>query len=215
MSWIENLQFADWHQASRFCLLAYVLGCFTAGYYLVRWLAEKDIRDIGSGSVGARNVGRVLGKTGFFLTVLFDFGKGSVAVLTARHFTADDRLVGIAMVAVVAGHIWPAQLRFHGGKGMATSLGALLAYDPQLALTFALLFVCFGVVFRKIVAPSLLAMGCLPLVGLLLSQAPAKVVMVSLLAGLVIVGHRKNLMEEFGHWSARRELDPKPDESQL
>ena len=215
MSWIENLRFADWHQASRFCLLAYVLGCFTAGYYLVRWLAEKDIRDIGSGSVGARNVGRVLGKTGFFLTVLFDFGKGAIAVLTARHFTTDDRLVGVAMVAVVAGHIWPAQLRFHGGKGMATSLGALLAYDPQLAGTFAVLLLCFCLVLRKLVVPSLLAMGSLPLVGLLLSQPPSKVVMISLLAGLVTVGHRKNLMEAFGHWSARRELDPKPDESQL
>jgi glycerol-3-phosphate acyltransferase PlsY len=215
MSWIDNLHFADWNQASRFCLLAYILGCFTAGYYLVRWLAEKDIRDFGSGSVGARNVGRILGKKGFFLTVLFDFGKGSIAVLTAQHFTSDDRLVGIAMVAVVAGHIWPAQLRFHGGKGMATSLGALLAFDPQLAATFAVLIVCFGMIFRKVVVPSLLAMGCLPLAGLLLSQAPIKVVMVSLLAGLVIVGHRKNLMEEFGHWSARRELDPKPDESQL
>ena len=209
------MRFADWHQASRFCLLAYILGCFTAGYYLVRWLAEKDIRDIGSGSVGARNVGRVLGKMGFLLTVLFDFGKGAIAVLIARHFTADDRLVGLAMVAVVAGHIWPAQLRFHGGKGMATSLGALLAYDPQLAGTFAVLFLCFCLVLRKLVVPSLLAMGCLPLVGLLLSQTPSRVVMISLLAGLVIVGHRKNLMEEFGHWSARRELDPKPDESRL
>jgi glycerol-3-phosphate acyltransferase PlsY len=215
MSWIDTLQSANWHQASRFCLLAYVLGCFTAGYYLVRWLAEKDIRDIGSGSVGARNVGRVLGKTGFFLTVLFDFGKGAVAVLVARHFTGDDRLAGVAMLAVVAGHIWPAQLRFHGGKGMATSLGALLAYDPQLAGTFAVIFLCLCLVLRKLVVPGLLAMGCLPLAGMLLSHAPVKVLLVSVLAGLVIVGHRKNLMEAFGHWAARRELEPKPDESQL
>src|SRR5262252_10036835 len=106
MSWIDNLHSANWNQASGICLFAYVLGCFTAGYYLVRLLAEEDIREIGSGSVGARNVSRVLGKPGFFLTVLLDFGKGMLAVVTARHFTNNDYLVAMAMIAVVAGHIW-------------------------------------------------------------------------------------------------------------
>src|SRR6476660_9124333 len=115
MSWIESLRYADWNLASGICLCAYVVGCFTSGYYLVRWLSGKDIRETGSGSVGARNVSRVLGKTGFLLTAALDFFKGVLAVWATRHFTADERLAVVAMLAVVAGHVWPMQLRFHGG----------------------------------------------------------------------------------------------------
>ncbi len=215
MSWIDNLHSANWNQASGICVFAYVLGCFTAGYYLVRLLAEEDIREIGSGSVGARNVSRVLGKPGFFLTVLFDFGKGSLAVVTARHFTTNDYLVALAMIAVVAGHIWPAQLRFHGGKGMATSLGALLVYDPQLALTFAILFLGLLAVFRRTVLPALAAMTCLPLAAMMLDRESTRIVMISVLAGLVLIGHRKNLVEEIAHLHPRRDLHPKPDQPEL
>ena len=217
MSWIDNLHSANWNQASGICLFAYVLGCFTAGYYLVRLLADEDIdiREIGSGSVGARNVGRVLGKPGFFLTVLCDFGKGALAVAIARHFTGNEYLVALAMIAVVAGHIWPAQLRFHGGKGMATSLGALLVYDPQLALTFAILFLGLLVIFRRTVLPALAALACLPIAAMTLDRESTRVVLVSVLAVLVLVGHRKNLAEEIAHFIPRRNLDPKPDQTEL
>jgi len=126
MPWIEHWQSPDWSDAGWICLGAYSLGCLTTGYYLVRTRTGQDLRALGSGSVGARNVGRLLGWRGFVLTVLGDFCKGALAVWAARHFTTDDRLVLLAMLAVVAGHVWPAQLHFQGGKGMATTLGALL-----------------------------------------------------------------------------------------
>lgn len=215
MSWIENLHSANWNQAGGICLFAYLLGCFTAGYYLVRWLVDQDIRELGSGSVGARNVGRVLGKTGFLLTVLSDFGKGAVVVWAARHYTTDERLVALAMIAVVAGHIWPMQLRFHGGKGMATSLGALLVYDPQLAATFVVLFLCMFAALRRTILPGLCALVCLPLAGVLLGQGPAKVVLLSGLAALVVLAHRRNLADAIAHIAERRHLDPKPDQTQV
>src|SRR5213082_212511 len=116
-------------------LLGYALGCFTSGYYLVRWRTGDDIRWLGSGSVGATNVGRVLGRPGFFLTVLCDFFKGLFAVWLARYFQLNPTGTVLAMVAVAIGHIWPAQLWFHGGKGVATSLGALLMFDYSIAFT--------------------------------------------------------------------------------
>src|ERR1041385_2554489 len=186
MMWVDYLRSANWNQASGIGVCAYLLGCFAAGYYLVRGRLGEDIRELGSGSVGARNVGRVLGKTGFLLTVLSDFGKGMFAVWAARHFftPSDERLVGLAMISVIAGHIWPMQLRFRGGKGMATSLGALLVYDPHLALAFVVLLLCGFVLMWRTVLPGLFALVCLPLVAMLLDQDSAKVVLISIAVGL-------------------------------
>jgi glycerol-3-phosphate acyltransferase PlsY len=206
MSWLDNLHSANWNQASIICLCSYLLGCFAAGYYLVRMRLNEDIRELGTGSVGARNVGRVLGKTGFLLTLISDFGKGSFAVWAARHFTPDDRIVALAMVSVIAGHIWPLQLRFRGGKGMATSLGALLVYDWHLALPFGVLFFCAFFVLWRTILPGLFALACLPLVCLLFDHRPEKVVIVSLAAGLVLLAHRKNFVEEILQLGERRDV---------
>src|SRR5205823_4683693 len=162
MPWIDQLQPANWNQASGIALGAYALGCFTTGYYYVRLRTDQDIRDLGSGSVGARNVGRVLGWPAFCVTLAGDFVKGACAVWAAQHFTTDPRLVGLALLAVVAGHLWPAQLRFHGGKGIATSLGGLLVYDYRLAIGCAALFRGAGATLRTTVLPGLIAVACLP-----------------------------------------------------
>jgi glycerol-3-phosphate acyltransferase PlsY len=215
MSWTEYLHSADWNQAGGICLFAYILGCFTSGYYLVRLFAHQDLREVGSGSVGARNVARVLGKTGFFVTVLFDFGKGALVVWTAEHFTKDARVIGFAMLAVVVGHIWPAQLRFRGGKGVATSLGALLVFDPQVAVAFVVLFAGLAAIFRRVTLPAMFALSCLPVAGMCLERHPDKVILYSLLSALVILAHRKNLTEKVSQFLARRHLDPKPDQSRL
>src|SRR2546429_9868941 len=97
-------------------LVGYALGCFTSGYYLVRWRTGEDIRWLGSGSVGATDGGRVLGRPGFFLTVLCDFFKGLLAVLPAEYFGHNHTGVVLTLVAVGVGHIWPERLWLHGGQ---------------------------------------------------------------------------------------------------
>src|SRR5207253_1060392 len=194
MLWIQQLRSANWSLAGWISLFSYLLGCFTTGYYLVRARLGRDIRALGSGSVGARNVGRVLGRLGFSVTLAGDFGKGAFVMWAAPHFTTDGRLLGLAMLAVVVGHIWPAQLRFHGGKGVATSLGALLLYDYHLAVAFAILFAAVFVMVRRTVLPGLFAFVCLPLVSLYRAPEPAKdpteIVGLSLLAAVVLIAHR-------------------------
>jgi len=110
---MEQLHSADWTQASWIGLCAYLLGCFTTGYYLVRRRTGQDIRELGSGNVGAKNVGRVLGWTGFWVTLAGDSAKGALAVWSARRFTNDDNLAALAMLAgtlpVSAG-----QIRYQG-----------------------------------------------------------------------------------------------------
>src|SRR6266404_441234 len=215
MSWIEQLQSANWSQASSIALTAYILGCFATGYYLVRMRTGQDIRELGSGSVGAKNVGRLLGWRGFLTVVLGDVCKGMFAVWVARHFSKDDRIVALAMVAVVVGHVWPAQLWFRGGKGIATSLGALLVYDYHLIGAFLLLFMGLFAVLRKTVLPGIFAIACLPLVSMYLGHESGKVVGISIISGLILITHRKNLLEESFHFVERRKIHARHNRTEL
>jgi glycerol-3-phosphate acyltransferase PlsY len=175
----------------------YVLGCFTAGYYWVRWRTGHDIRDEGSGNVGARNVGRLLGSSGFLATLFLDLGKGAFAVGMTVHFAVTPEMQIAAMLAVVVGHIWPVQLRFHGGKGIATSLGVLLAYDSFLVVVLVALFLPSFALLRSFTLSGLLAFALSPLVAFLCGLENMEVVAMSLLAVLVLVSHRRNIREEF------------------
>lgn len=178
-------------------LACYFLGCFTAGYYWVRWRTGQDIRHRGSGNVGARNVGRMLGPTGFTATLLLDLGKGALAVGMALYFGLSSEMVIGAILAVVVGHNWPMQLRFQGGKGIATSLGALLAYDSFLVVILAALVLPFFALSRNFTVSGLLAFALTPLVAFLCGLENMEVVATSLLAILVLVSHQKNIREEF------------------
>jgi len=213
MTWVDYLRSANWNQASGIGFCAYLLGCFATGYYLVRARLGEDIRHLGSGNIGARNVGRILGKSGFLMTLLFDFGKGGLAIWVARHFTTDERIVAMAMVAVVAGHIWPVQLRFQGGKGMATSLGALLVFDSKLALLFCTLFLGAFVLQWRTVLPALFAFICLPLGALFLGQDRIQVVLITAMSGLVLLAHRRNIADEISQLIERRHAHAETDES--
>ena len=212
---MEQLRSANWSQAGCIALAAYLLGCFTTGYYLVRLRLGQDIRELGSGSVGARNVGRQLGWQGFLLTVLGDSGKGALAVWAARYFTTDDRLVLVAMVTVVVGHVWPVQLHLRGGKGMATSLGALIVYDYRLALIFALLFAAVFSTLRRTVLPGLFALACLPLTSWYLARCPSELVGTTVLTGLVLLAHRRNLVTELSQFLDRRNIHPEQHPPEL
>jgi acyl phosphate:glycerol-3-phosphate acyltransferase len=215
MPWIEQLQSANWFQATGCMLGAYLLGCLATGYYLVRARTGRDIREIESGSTGARNVGRVLGKSGFGLTVLGDFGKGALAVWGAQEWTHNHHLAALALLAVVAGHIWPAQLRFRGGKGAATSLGALMVFDYRLALVFGALFLAGCLLARKSLLPGLFAFACLPLAGFWLDRDRLTAALMTALAATILFAHRKNFVDEITTLMARRGVAPKPESTEL
>jgi acyl phosphate:glycerol-3-phosphate acyltransferase len=214
MDWIQSLQSADWHRVTGCVLEAYLLGCFATGYYFVRARTGKDLRQIESGSIGARNAGRVLGKTGFFVTVLGDFAKGALAVWIAQEWTGENHLVALALLAVVVGHIWPAQLRFHGGKGVATSLGALLVFEYRVALVFPILFLAGFALARKTLVPAMFAFACLPMVAWYLDCGNFTVAVLAILAALILIAHRRNLTEEFSALAHRADA-PKPEQPEL
>ena len=107
-------------------LLAYLLGSVPFGLVITRALGLGDLRQIGSGNIGATNVLRTGHKGAAAATLLLDAAKGAVAVLLARGLVAEDA-AQLAGLAAFLGHLWPVWLRFRGGKGVATFLGTLIA----------------------------------------------------------------------------------------
>lgn len=173
---------------------AYMLGCFSSAYYIVRLVKGQDIRQLGSGTAGGRNAGRVLGRAGFVAVAVLDALKGLLAVLLASSIGLAGWWLVPVMIAVVAGHVWPAQLGFRGGKGIATMVGVLLAYNYLLALILLALFALFFVIFRSATLALIAAIVLLPIVMLLISQPVSAVVAVAGLALVLVYVHRANIL---------------------
>lgn len=190
-------------------LLSYLLGCFTTGYYLVRLFTGEDIRAHSSGNVGSRNVGRLLGARGFILTFIGDAGKGLLAVYLARRFGGGQPLATAALLAVTAGHIWPLQMRFRGGKGFATFGGGMLLLNPLLLLLGLALAALLYPLVRRTTMSGLAALACTPLLLAFLrlrGSAPFPVLefaLYCLLVLLVLYAHRTNICQELGKSAAK------------
>ena len=214
MTWVEPMfgSLSIVGQAIGVLVLSYLLGCFITGYYFIRFRTGQDIHELGSGNVGAKNVGRITGPWGFVVTLLGDAAKGALAVGLAWQSTGNAWLMMLAAVGAVLGHLWPAQLRFRGGKGMNTSLGAVLVSDYRSVLVFAGLTAVAYVVLRSSVLSGLLAFALVPVVCLVRGADPATTVGVACLAALTLFAHRKNLTEELAGLAARRhtQSDPSP-----
>ena len=185
---------------------SYLIGCFTAGYYWTRWKTGRDIRQEGSGNVGARNVGRILGAGGFTITFLLDVAKGALAVAVAIWLNLRSEAVVAALVAVVVGHNWPAQLRFHGGKGIAVSLGALMAYDLFIVLWLMAIFLPVIALLRNFTLSGMVAFALGPLAVFLWGADKVEVAAMSILAILVLVTHRRNIREEIARIAGHRSV---------
>ena len=173
---------------------SYALGCLLTGYYLVRVLTGADVRILGSRNPGTRNVGRVVGRTWMVITFLGDAGKGAIVAVVASHLKLETWATFLAVLAVVAGHIWPVQLGFRGGKGVATSLGALAVFDWRIvAVLIVVTALAFGVT-KQFTASGLIAVLLAPAVSLIQGRFLV-LLWVTLLAALVLVAHRADIRE--------------------
>ena len=106
--------------------IGYLLGAIPSGYLAGRWLKGIDLRDCDSGSTGATNVLRNVGKVPALAVFLIDVGKGALAVLLAKSVGLNDWIQVLAGLAALAGHIWPVWLGWKGGKAVATGFGMFL-----------------------------------------------------------------------------------------
>jgi glycerol-3-phosphate acyltransferase PlsY len=146
-------------------LMAYLLGAIPFGYLIVRFAQGQDIRQVGSGNIGATNVLRSGRKWQGLLTLLLDGGKGYLAVCVARWLLGPDAWVWMTLAAFMAvfGHIFTVFLGFKGGKGVATGCGAYLAITPYAVLTTLAVFALMVLATRYVSLGSIVATGLFPL----------------------------------------------------
>jgi glycerol-3-phosphate acyltransferase PlsY len=180
-------------------LIAYLLGSIPFGLFFARLFSGGDVRQSGSGNIGAANVARVAGPLPGMLTLLFDVAKGALAAWLVGHFTAHTaKAMMLAGLAALLGHCFPVWLRFKGGKGVATGLGVFVVLCPLAALVAALLYVLVLVFWRFSSLASTSAAAATPLLVYFLwapHHAPPTVVSLGTLfaAALIIYKHKANL----------------------
>ena len=196
-------------------VIGYLLGSIPAGLIAGRITRGIDVRDYGSGKTGVTNVLRILGLRISFLVAVTDIAKGAAPVVIARVLVDDAYGQTVAGLAAVAGHDWPLYAGFRGGRGVATSFGALLAMSPLVTLALVPVGICIAVATRYM---SVMSVGGSILTGLtflglaVLGLQPWPYAAYALAAaGLVVVLHRENIQRllagrepKIGHGGVRR-----------
>ncbi len=181
---IENILYA---------LFGYCIGGIPFGLLLTKAAGYGDIRSIGSGNIGATNVLRTGNKKLALATLLLDGGKGAFVVLAARWLGGGEGGALIAGSFSIVGHMFPACLKFKGGKGVATTLGMLLALSPMVGAASCLIWLAMAVIFRYSSLAALVAILCAPPVAWLATHDDMLAGTVSLVALLVWIKHRANI----------------------
>ena len=176
-------------------LLAYLIGAIPFGYLLVRLKTGRDVRSMGSGNIGATNVLRTAGRGVGVLTLLLDILKGYFAVWLMGHFAGDSPLwLSAAALAVMIGHSFPIFLKFHGGKAVASFLGAFLYLTPVPLMAVLAVFLIAVAVTRYVSFGSVLAAGTFPFAVFLILHPDWPILGAALVAGsLIVYRHRTNL----------------------
>ena len=145
-------------------VIAYLLGSIPFGLLIVKLGGGGDVRETGSGNIGAANVTRVAGLVPGILTLLLDAGKGYLAVWLARRISGGSiRWITAAVVAVVLGHMFSVWLRFRGGKGVATAFGAYIPISGMAVAAAAVVWIVVAIFWRDVSLASIAAAAALPL----------------------------------------------------
>ncbi|KAB6715922.1 MULTISPECIES: glycerol-3-phosphate 1-O-acyltransferase PlsY [Roseobacteraceae] len=172
-------------------LVAYLLGSIPFGIVMARLFGLGDLRQIGSGNIGATNVLRTGNKLAAFLTLLGDSGKGALAVILARVLVG-EQAAGIAGLCAMLGHLYPIYLRFKGGKGVATFLGTLLALSLTVGLLACATWLLVAVVTRYSSLSALVAALMAPIYTAAFYHLHGAI-LVLVLTALIFYKHRDNI----------------------
>lgn len=171
-------------------IISYLAGSIPFGLILVNITGAGNLREIGSGNIGATNVLRTGHKNIAIATLILDCSKGGVTVIVAQSHGLD--LAVISGVCSVVGHIFPIWLKFRGGKGVATVLGVLLAIAWQVGLTAVATWLIIAAIFRYSSLAAILALTLSTVYAWYLPDTNVSI-MTTLIAGLSILRHKENM----------------------
>jgi len=175
-------------------ITAYLIGSIPTGIIVVKILGAPDPRTVGSGNIGATNVGRAGGKAAGIITLIGDVLKGFLIILLAFYmFGNSPKEISIAGLAVFLGHIFPVFLKFKGGKGVATALGVFLAIGPLQAAFALFLFIIIAVIFRYISIGSMIAAASVPVFFSFFTSSQQYIPLAAIIAVFIILKHLDNI----------------------
>ncbi|MDD7183122.1 glycerol-3-phosphate 1-O-acyltransferase PlsY [Peptostreptococcus porci] len=181
-----------------FIVISYLLGNISSSYFISRFVFNTDIRTMGSKNPGTTNAFRVFGKRAGVLTFIGDFLKGTIAVLIstylANRFNFDANLARyIAAISVVCGHDWPIFLRFKGGKGVATTYGAMLVIAPLQTVASGLFFFISLFTTKYVSLSSMLSIMLFPILMFTVKDLSGLWVCL-ILSAMVVYRHKSNVL---------------------
>lgn len=178
-----------------FSVIAYLIGSIPTGYLIVKAKTNQDIRTIGSGSTGATNVKRVLGKKWFFIVMLLDALKGAAPVVLAKVLTTDvyGAYAVFAAIFVIIGHSKPIFLQFKGGKSVASGVGTILALNPLVGLSIALIWGVITYISKYVSLGSIIALIASPILMYLFKNPIGYVIYCAIAAVYIVYLHRENI----------------------
>ncbi len=172
---------------------AYVLGSIPFGLLVAKALGEPDPRTAGSKNIGFTNVLRVSGKKAGILTLVGDIGKGVAVAVLANSLGIPRAWVLLISLAVILGHIFSVFLRFKGGKGVATALGAVLGIEPLLGICLLGIWIGTVSIFRYSSGGALVAFGCFPILAYSLTGDVDLILFSLAVLALIVYGHTENI----------------------
>jgi len=175
-------------------VIAYLLGSVPFGYLLTRFATGRDVRQSGSGNIGATNVLRTAGRKLGIATLVLDIAKGTLAVVIAQLLTGDMKVMALAALAVCAGHVFPIFLKFEGGKAVATFAGAFGYLMPIPLLATAAIFLISVLASKHVSLGSILGALMFPFgVWLILHPSWTELVAAFAVSALIIYRHSSNI----------------------
>lgn len=199
-------------RAILFWLGCYIIGSIPFGYLAGQLWAKMDIRNSGSGNIGATNVMRTMGPLPALIVLVLDAAKGWACVALAVKLGFADVVVAGAALAVVAGHNWSLFLKLKGGRGVATALGILLGLAPSVAIALVIVFAVVVTISRYVSLGSIIASALLPF-GLLVNGLPSAYVFAGVVLGIwSIIRHAPNIRRLLAGTENRFgvRVDPRP-----
>ena len=172
------------------CLISYLMGSIPFGFILTKIFLKKDIREIGSGNIGATNALRTGNKVLGYSTLILDILKAIIPVLYVKFYFSE--FIYISSLCVFLGHVFPIWLKFHGGKGVATYVGILFVIDIYLGLLFTFVWFFIFIISKFSSLSSLIGSISIPIYFLFLSQFN-DVLFFSIMFVLIFFTHRENI----------------------